>query len=164
MMRIAAAVLCLGLGAISMATKAPAQTPAPSPPQAPPAEIIRFFHDWFTAVEAGDPDGILALVDMDFVVKWPVGRPISDREQLRAALAKMQQSFRQTVQWEVVEARIAGEWAWARVNERATHLPKSGSEARILEGSHLAILRKAGKRWLLHRDYGSLNKMPDAAP
>ena len=90
--------LCLALRVVLVANAAPAQTPGPPSDPALPADVTRFFHNWFAAVEAGDPDGILALVDSDFVIKWPVGHPISDRERLRAALAKMQQSVGQTVQ------------------------------------------------------------------
>lgn len=161
MMRIAAGVLCLALGTISIARDAPAETPAPSKQRTPPSDVNRFFLEWFTAVERGDPEGVLALVDADFVIKWPIGHPISDRGRLRAALVKLQENVRQTVEWEVVEARVEGEWAWARVNETATHVPKDGGNPRILEGSHLAILRKVDGRWLLHRDYGSLNQMPE---
>ena len=161
-MPTAAVLFCLALSSIWIATDAPAQTQTSSTRQALPGEVTRFFHDWFAAVETGDPDRILVLVDADFVIKWPIGHPISDRERLRAALAKLQESVRQSVQWEVVQARIEGEWAWARVNETATHVPKDGGNPRILEGSHLAILRKVRGRWLLHRDYGSLNQMPEA--
>jgi uncharacterized protein (TIGR02246 family) len=161
-MRTAAVVLGLTLAAMWFAANAAAQSPVPSTRQAPPSDLTRFFKDYFAAVEAGDPDGILALVDTDFVIKWPGGPPFTDRELLRAALAKMQQSFQQKVEWELVEARIAGEWAWARVNEKATHLPKNGGEARVLEGSHLTILRKVGGRWLMHREHGSLNQRPEA--
>lgn len=161
-MRIAAGVLCLALGTIWIAADAPAETPAPAKQPTPADDATRFFREWFAAVEAGDPDGILALVDADFVIKWPIGHPISDRGRLRAALAKLQETVRQSVQWEVVEVRVTGEWAWARVNETATHVPKDGGHPRILEGSHLVILRKVGGRWLLHRDYGALNQMPEA--
>src|SRR5687767_11251033 len=99
-MRIAALFLCLFVGQNLVAPTAFSQTPQASVPPGPPGEITSVFRDWFAAVEAGDPDGILALVDADFVIKWPMGAPLSDREQLRAALAKMQQAFGQTVQWE----------------------------------------------------------------
>src|SRR5688572_19857150 len=139
-MRVAAIALCLVLGPFSISNNAQAQAPEAAKERAVPDAVTRFFHDYFTAIEAGDPDGILALVDTDFVIKWPIGHPISDREQLRAALAKLQENVRQSVEWKVVEARIEGEWAWARVNETATHVPKDGGKPRILEGSHLAIL------------------------
>jgi uncharacterized protein (TIGR02246 family) len=126
----------------------------------PHGQIREFFAQYFEAVERGHPDGILALVDDDFVVKWPVGHPINDRERLRAALSSMQQSVRQKVEWQLLEADVAGDWAWARVAEKATHFPHKGGPSRVLEGSHLTILRKARGRWLLHRDYGSLNELP----
>ena len=160
-MRLTAVAFGLALAAFSIGNNAPAQTPEAAKERAVPDGVKRFFHDYFAAVEAGDPDGILALVDTDFVIKGPIGHPISDRGKLRAALAKLQENVRQTVEWEVAEARIEGDWAWARVDETATHVPKDGGNPRILEGSHLTILRKVGGRWLLHRDYGSLNKMPE---
>jgi uncharacterized protein (TIGR02246 family) len=123
-------------------------------------EVRQFFAVYFRAVEAGDPSGILALIDQDFVIKWPVGAPVTDRERLRAALGKLQQAVRQKIEWEVLETRVHGEWAWARVAEKSIHVPKAGGEPRTLEGSHLAILRKAGGNWLLYRDYGSLNELP----
>ena len=140
------------------ATAAPAaQAQAP----VPDASIRGFVADYFRAVEAGDPSGILALVDEEFVIKWPIGQPISDREVLRQALATMRQRVRQEIRWQVLEAHVHGDWAWARVAETATHHPRTaGGPTRTLDGSHLMILRKRGGRWLLHRDYGALNAMP----
>jgi uncharacterized protein (TIGR02246 family) len=145
--------------ACALATVA-AAAPA-AQPQAPDASIRSFVSDYFRAVEAGDPSGILALIDADFVIKWPVGQPISDREALRKALASLQQRVRQEVRWQVLEAHVHGNWAWARVAETAVHHPRAGGgKMRELDGSHLMILRKHRGRWLLHRDYGALNAMP----
>jgi ketosteroid isomerase-like protein len=149
-------VLLAGLGAGACVAR---ETPAASR-AAVPAEIERFFGDYFAAVESGDPDRILALIDEDFVIKWPVGEPITDRERLRAALDGFRRSFRQEIEWQVLEARVQGGWAWVRVSERATHHPRAGGAPRVLEGSHLAILRRVRGRWLLHRDQGALNRMP----
>jgi uncharacterized protein (TIGR02246 family) len=125
-----------------------------------PESIQRFFRDYFRAVEAGDPAGILAFIDADFVIKWPIGQPISDREELRAALASFQQRFRQEVKWEVLEARTLGDWAWVRSAETPTHHPKAGGLPRTLSGSRLTVLRKVRGKWLMHRDYASLNELP----
>lgn len=122
--------------------------------------IEQFFLDYFEALEAGDPAGILALIDSEFLIKWPIGEPISDREALRTALASVEQAFRQEIEWQVMEAHVHGDWAWARVIEKAAHISKTGRETRVLEGSHLAILRKVDGGWLLHRDYGALNALP----
>ncbi len=159
--RSIAAALCFAVGAAFIVSDAPAQMPGSATTQeALSSEITRFFRDWFAAVEKGDPDGILELVDVDFVIKWPLGQPISDRERLREALAKVQQNSRQTVEWAVLEERVEPDWAWARVTEKATHVPKNGGEPRVNDGSHLVILRKVDGRWLLHRDYSAFNQMP----
>ena len=131
-----------------------------SSPDVVPAEIKRFFAAYFRAVEDGEPDAIMALIDTDFVIKWPVGQPISDREQLRRALASLQQHVRQKVIWRVLEARVSGSWAWVRSTETPTHYPKAGGAPRTFPGSRLSILRKVKGQWLLHRDYGSLDALP----
>jgi hypothetical protein len=128
-----------------------------------PASIMRFFTDYFRAVEAGEPDGILALIDSDFVIKWPLGREITDRDKLHAVLASLQRRVRQEIRWEILEAREDGDWAWVRSVERPTHYPRAGGDPVTLEGSRLTILRKVGGRWLLHRDYGSLNELPEGS-
>ena len=104
----------------------------------------------------------MAHIDSDFVIKWPLGQPVQDREHLRTALASLQQRVRQKVQWDVVEANVLGDWAWVRSSEKATHFPKAGGDPRTLSGSRLSILRKVDGRWLLHRDYSSLNELPNA--
>jgi uncharacterized protein (TIGR02246 family) len=128
-----------------------------------PKVITQFFRDYFRAVEAGDPEGIMAHIDTDFVIKWPLGQPIQDRERLRTALASLQQRVRQEVQWEVLEARVLGDWAWVRSTETPTHFPKAGGDPRTFSGSRLTILRKVNGRWLLHRDYSSLDELPSAS-
>lgn len=160
-MRTAAAILAL---LASAATPALATEPAQAQPPAPvPAEIYGFFAAYFSAVEAGDPERILALIDGDFVLKWPGGPAVNDRERLRAALEGLGARVRQEIRWEVLEARVHGDWAWARVSETATHHPRAGGAARTFDGVHLSILRKSGGRWLLHRDNASLNAPPAEA-
>ena len=160
-----AAVLTLLLLA-GCATAAPPPAPAGRvhPPQPAPAEVTRFFGDYFAAVEAGDVDALLALFDSDFVVQWPSSPPLSDRARLRGALVQLFQRVSQDVEWEVLEGRSTGGWAWARVREKATHTPRAGGERRVFEGVHLAVLRKVEGRWLLHRDTGALDRPPSPAP
>ena len=123
-------------------------------------DIDAFVCGYFTAVEKGDPAGILAQIDQNFVVKWPVGQPIIDRQQLHNALATLSGTVQQKIRWKVLETHVHGDWAWARVNETSVHQPRAGGAERTLDGSHLMILRKQDGRWLLHRDYGALNAMP----
>ena len=153
-------------GATAVAEVPPSVEPA-SPPSArsgviPPA-IQSYFTAYFRAVEAGDPEGILALIDTDFLLKWPSGPPIHDRDRLRTALMGLQQRVRQEIVWEVLEGRAQGDWAWARVKETTTHFPKAGGAPRTFTGAHLVILRKVGGRWLLHRDYSALDEPPAPA-
>ena len=129
-----------------------------------PADVTAFFRSYFAAVEAGDVEAIMAAFDTDFIVQWPSSPPISERERLRAALVGLFQRVRQDVEWEVLEAQVAGPWAWARVREKATHTTMAGCDRRVLEGVHLAILRKVDGRWRLHRDTGALDRPPYTTP
>jgi ketosteroid isomerase-like protein len=137
-----------------------------SQPQAANAEqsIIRFYQQWFGALEAGEPEALLALLDTDFVLKTPLGPPISDRNQLRGLLTGMTGRVRQEIDWKIEDYRLAGDWAWVRVSESAKHVPKAGGEPTVYTGSHLSILRRVSGRWLLHRDQASLNEMPSPTP
>ena len=161
---------CLGMCLSTVPARASTEAVVPPDPgrqrlggtPAIPQSIKQFFQEYFRAVEVGDPAGILALIDTDFVIKWPLGQPISDREKLRAALTSLQQRIRQEIQWEILEARDLGEWAWVRSTESPTQFPKAGGAPRTLSGSRLTILRKVRGRWLMHRDYSSLNELPSA--
>lgn len=132
-------------------------------PAAIDPDVDAFVCGYFTAVEKGDPAGILAQIDRDFVIKWPVGQPISDRPQLEQALQALSGRVQQKIRWKVLETQVHGDWAWARVDETSVHQPRAGGAERTLDGSHLMILRKQDGRWLLHRDYGALNAMPAPA-
>jgi ketosteroid isomerase-like protein len=153
------AVLLLGIVAVPLSEVANARSVGKT---APPGteEVRQFFSNYFKAVEAGDPDGILALIDTDFVIKWPIGAPISDRQRLRAALTSLQQRVRQAIKWEILETHVQGNWVWVRSTETPTHFPKTGGEPRTHNGSRLTILRKVGGKWLMHRDYSSPNELP----
>ncbi len=128
-----------------------------------PAELTRFFEEYFRAVEDGAPDRILAHIDTNFVVRWG-GPPIQQANDLRALLERLRATVRQTVEWELLEGRVVGDWAWARVRERATHHPVSGGQARVLDGTHLMILRRVDGRWRMHRNHGLLDQLAVGDP
>jgi hypothetical protein len=110
-------------------------------------------------VENGDPDGIMAFIDTDFMIRWG-GRPIKDRTDLRALLTRLQATVRQQIQWRVLEGRVAGDWAWAQVYEKSVHHSKTGGDLRTNEGTHLVILRRSGDRWLMHRNHTAAEPPP----
>ncbi len=162
-MRSAAILLSAALLAAGSSAEARRARSDRSPSVAParvPADIQSFFASYFKAVEGGDPEAILAHIDDDFVIKWPVGPAITDRMRVREALRSLQQRVRQEIRWGIDEAHVAGDWAWVRSWETPTHHPKAGGDPVTLEGSRLTILRRVNGRWLMHRDYASLNKLP----
>lgn len=125
--------------------------------------ITDFYRLWFSAVERGDTEGLLDLVDEEFVLKWPFTPPLSDRDLLRQRLISLNQQARQEIEWKLEDGVVHGDWAWARVSERTTHRPLAGGAARTFSGSHLSILRRRRGAWRLYRDQGSLDALPRAS-
>ena len=161
-MRLALVLAGMAMSAPAFAQADPhaghAQHAATSPAVDP--DVDAFVCAYFGTVEKGDPAEILAMIDQDFVMKFPLGEPITDRAKLAQALDALRGRVQQTIRWKTVETGVHGTWAWARVTETSTHRPRAGGASRTFDGSHLMILRKDGDRWLLHRDHGSLNAMP----
>lgn len=129
-----------------------ATTPSMSKESVASSAIVEFYKQWFAALESGNAEATLRLLDKDFVLKPPVGPPITDRVTLRDMLEKMHGSSRQEIEWSLEDSGIHQDWAWARITEIATHLSKAGGESRIYRGSHLSILRRSTSGWRLYRD------------
>lgn len=124
--------------------------------------IVQFYERWFDALENGDTEASLRLLDEDFALKPPLGPPVTDANQLRTRLTALSLEVQQEIDWRIEDYGIHGGWAWARVAERAKHTPKAGGEAKVFNGSHLSILRRSDGTWRLHRDHASLNEVPEA--
>jgi ketosteroid isomerase-like protein len=122
-----------------------------------------FYRRWFAAVESGNSDATIKLLAPGFVLKPPLGPPVSDAVAFRNALTAMHARVRQEVEWRIEDAAVHGGWAWVRITEKARHIPRAGGEPAVLTGSHLAILKRAGGEWLLHRDQMSLDALPQTA-
>jgi ketosteroid isomerase-like protein len=125
--------------------------------------IGEFYQAWFESVEAGDAEATLSLLHRDFVIKGPLGSPVSDPKKLLDALVRMHMAVGQEIEWKLEESSVHGDWAWARVTEVATHIPKSGGAPIIYRGSHLSVLRRSQGRWKLYRDQGSLDELPTSS-
>lgn len=124
--------------------------------------VAEFYKQWFEALESGNAEATLRLLDQDFVLKLPIGPAITDRAVLREALKRMHRSTRQEIEWKIEDSGVHQDWAWARITETATHIPKAGGESRIYRGSHLSILRRSTTGWRLYRDQASLDEVPAA--
>jgi ketosteroid isomerase-like protein len=160
------ALAVLGSGCAAVGSEPPERRPLAKAGYAAgpaPAELRRFFDAYFRAVEDGEPDKILAHIDANFVIRWG-GPPIQDSTRLRALLERLQATVRQTVEWELLEGGVAGDWAWARIRERAAHHPVAGGEPRVFEGTQLMILRRSDGRWRMHRNHGLLDQPAVAEP
>lgn len=114
---------------------------------------------WFGAMEEGDVEGFLALLDGDFLLKSPTRPAVTDREVMRRGLEAFHAAATERVEHRVEEVQVAGDWAWARVTERTTITPKAGGVPLSVSGVHLAILRRgADGTWRVARDVSSLDQ------
>ena len=158
-----AAALILAIASAGGAQGADRRIPAAGavkPADGAEAIVTDFYRAWFGAVEQGDPDATIALLAPGFVVKPPLGPPVSDAGAFRSALAALHARVRQSVAWRVEDAEVHGDWAGARISEQARHEPRGGGKARVLTGTHLVILKRIDGRWLLYRDQMSLDALP----
>jgi ketosteroid isomerase-like protein len=158
-----AALAVLAVPAVLAACAAgPGSKPSASEDGVAVSAIVEFYEQWFEALESGNAEATLRLLDDDFALKPPVGPPITDRVVLRKALERMHQSTRQEIDWRIEDSGIHEDWAWARISEIAAHIPKAGGDSRIYRGSHLSILRRSKSGWRLYRDQASLDQIPAA--
>jgi ketosteroid isomerase-like protein len=122
-----------------------------------------FYRRWFAAVEGGKADDTIKLLAPGFVLKPPLGPPVSDAAALRQGLSAMHQRIRQEVSWRIEDAEVHRDTAWVRITEKARHIARAGGEPAVLTGSHLAILKRVKGEWLLYRDQMSLDALPQQA-
>ena len=119
--------------------------------------IRTLFERWYRAMEDGNVAELISLVTADVIVKAPGSPPILGSDALKQALTAFLESHTETVDYDVAEVEVSGQLAFARVSERATIQPKSGPQASVIDGMHLAILkRQPDGEWLLARYVSSL--------
>lgn len=128
------------------------------PPDHP--EDVRAIHelyaDWFGAMEEGDVDRILSLVTDEVILKGGGGPAVRGRDALAVALRDFLDEFTEEVEYSVDEVEVAGEWAWARIDESTRIVPKDGRPPVTVTGMHLAVLRRDdGGGWRVARDVGA---------
>jgi uncharacterized protein (TIGR02246 family) len=120
-------------------------------------EIRDVYRKWFAAMETADAEAVLVLVTNDVTWKSPAGPAVIGRDALRERLAAFHAQVTETVDYEVQEVGVAGDWAFALVREVATIQPRAGGEAAVASGLHLSILRRDEDGWQIACDVGSLD-------
>ncbi len=107
---------------------------------------------WIAAINAGDPDGFVAVLTDDAV--WlPWGQPaIQGKERIRAWLAVPFAQFTYDYAVSDVRVRVAGDWAVERARFRTRAQTRNGGEAPTHEGTYTMLWRRGGSNgWLIER-------------
>jgi ketosteroid isomerase-like protein len=126
--------------------------------------INEFYQQWFGAMERGDIEGFLALLDDDFYLKSPNQPAATDKKTLRNALKQFHQSYSETINWNIDELNIFNMSAVARISEEVTLISKETEEVTKMEGVHFSLLnKKANGELCLKSDVGSLNHPPPSS-
>jgi ketosteroid isomerase-like protein len=76
-------------------------------------------------------------------------------------LAAFLRGHTETVQHQVEEIGVSGDFAWALVRERARISPKAGGDSFTLSGLHLAVLHRGEDgSWKVARDVAAFDAPP----
>lgn len=109
---------------------------------------------WWRATEAGDVDGVLALMADDVVFLTPGGEPFGKAEFENGMRSR---SFQVEGGSDIEELQVAGTWAWMRTHINVTMTPPDGPPLHRA-GYTLTILRKEPDgRWVVARDANLLS-------
>ncbi len=107
---------------------------------------------WIAAINAGDPDGFVAVLANDAV--WlPWGQSaISGKERIHDWLLAPFAEFTYDYSVTDIRVRIAGEWAVERARFRTRAEKRGGGEAPTHEGTYTILWRRtASAGWLIER-------------
>ena len=120
-------------------------------------QAIRELHaTWIAAVNAGDLEGLLALMTDDVVFLNP-GRPPFGRDGFPAGFSAAHQQSRILCVSELAEVVIVGEVAYTICQDSLSVTPRAGGATLELGGHRITIFRKQPDgRWLLARDANTL--------
>jgi uncharacterized protein (TIGR02246 family) len=107
---------------------------------------------WMTASRSGDFQTVLSLMADDVVFMTPGREPFGKDAFAAASRAMTDAGLRLDGRTEVVELRVLGAWAYARVRIEVT-MTRQGEAPVHRKGYTLTVLRKEPDgRWLLARD------------
>lgn len=121
-------------------------------------QIREFYAQWFGAMEEGDIDRFLGLLDKNFYLKSPGQPPTTNREKLREGLEQFHSTYSETVEWKIEDLKVFDDYAVVRIAESVTLVDRQSSEPTRLEGVHLAVMKKnADGDWRLATDVSSFN-------
>src|SRR5207248_10352394 len=91
--------------------------------------LIRAHEDYLAAINANDPDALLAMLTDDAIYLPPHEPAIVGKEAIRPWIAGYFSAFRTHWEKQTVELVAAGDWAFEYAAERVTDTPVDGNDA-----------------------------------
>jgi len=116
-------------------------------------QIRELVATWMSATEAGDVDGVLALMADDVVFLVPGQPPFGKQkfaEMSRPAPGAPKPQFKGHS--EIQEIQVLGDWAFMRSRLVVEVIPPGGGKTIKRAGHTFSVLRKSAGRWQLARD------------
>ena len=116
---------------------------------------------WWRATEAGDVDGVLALMADDVVFLTPGGEPFGKAEFENGMRGR---SFQVEGGSDIEELQVAGTWAWMRTHINVTMTPPDGQP--LHRAGYTRTIRRTAPagRWVVARDANLLSAEHLRAP
>jgi uncharacterized protein (TIGR02246 family) len=115
------------------------------------AAIRDLMSAWGRASGEGKVRELLEMLADDVVFLTPGNAPMG-KEQFEAGFRKFSAKAHIETQQDVLELRVAGNFAYALSHLKVTMTPKAGGAPLVTQGHVLTIFRKANGRWRLARD------------
>jgi ketosteroid isomerase-like protein len=120
--------------------------PLPSDPA-----IDALYTEWRDAIRRGDIDGVLSLLEPDYLL-WSSGAPPLTIDALRPRLAAALTAYEIEPSFEREEQIVSGDWAFERGWDIQTVEPRAGGPGRVQRQRVFLILRRgADGKWRFAR-------------
>lgn len=114
-------------------------------------DVRKVVDAWIAATEAGDVEGMLALMTDDVVFLVPGQEPFG--KEAFAAASESAREMRIEATSDIREARVVGDMAYMYVHLEVRVTPEGGGVATHRSGPTLSVLRKGDDgRWRIARD------------
>jgi uncharacterized protein (TIGR02246 family) len=138
----------------SDATANPAGLPGDS------AAIRAAYATWFAALEQGDVGRGLEALAGDAEIVTPGGERLVGHDAIRNAIEPFLATHAEEIEWHLDILSIDADRARVRVREITKVWPCAGGAGFEVTGWHAGLLRRAGSRWVIIRDVGTLDGPP----
>ena len=123
------------------------------------AAIRSSFSAYVAAFNTGEANALPAFFTDDAIWLPPNAPAIVGREAIRSFVQNNNEQFTEELTAEVVEADVAGDWAFLRMTYGATMTPKTGGESMELSGKWVNIWRRQPDgSWKIYREIWNTNQ------